>query len=462
MRAAVAGALLLAVLGCSDEAADDVGSGGGSGGASGTGITGGASGAGMTGGTTNTGGVSGGSTGGATASGGSSSATGGSAGIGTGGSSGESGGPGTGGSGGTSTGGSGGSVGGSATGGVGGDSGGGGMPPIGGSGGRAMGGSGGSATGGAGGKATSGKSGLPIPPGDSNVPKPSGTPSSVTVVNWAGFKGAVSYTFDDSNSSQINNYARLNGTGVKFTFFLWTGKSDSQNSIWTTALRDGHELANHTKSHSSNGTVEDIEAATTFIQDRFGVRPWTLAAPNGAAVYTTLARGLFFINRGVGNAVIAPNGNSDPFTLPTYIPPTGAAASAFNTQVDQARTAGGWRTMCIHGFQGGNDGAYQPVPLDAFIEGVEHAKSLGDMWLDTLVNVGAYWLGQKAFSQATTATMGTDKTWTWRLPEDFPTGHYLRVKVDGGTLKQNGVALTWDSHGYYEIALDPGSVTLSP
>jgi len=36
------------------------------------------------------------------------------------------------------------------------------------------------------------------------------------------------------------------------------------------------------------------------------------------------------------------------------------------------------------------------------------------------------------------------------------------VKTDGGTLKQNGATLAWDPHGYYEIALDALSVTLSP
>jgi hypothetical protein len=38
----------------------------------------------------------------------------------------------------------------------------------------------------------------------------------------------------------------------------------------------------------------------------------------------------------------------------------------------------------------------------------------------------------------------------------------LSVKVDAGTLTQNSAALAWGPHGYYEIALDPGSVTLSP
>jgi hypothetical protein len=44
----------------------------------------------------------------------------------------------------------------------------------------------------------------------------------------------------------------------------------------------------------------------------------------------------------------------------------------------------------------------------------------------------------------------------------FPAGKFLRVTVDGGTLSQSGVIVPWDDHGYYEIALDAGSVTLSP
>jgi len=332
---------------------------------------------------------------------------------------------------------------------VGGKSGGGGASPS-----AGMGGAGGS------GGAAPGPSNMPLPPGAANVPKPAGTPGNITVLDWAGFKAAVSYSFDDSNTSQIQNYAQMQALGVRYTYYVWTGKRESSDPIWTTAVRDGHEIGNHTQSHSSNGTTQDIEAATTFIQDRLKVVPYTMAAPNGAGVYTNLAKPLFMINRGVGNALIAPNDNTDPFTLPTYIPPTGANVSAFNQQVDQARSAGRWRTMCIHGFTG--DNAYQPVPFDAFVQHVQYVKSLGDVWIDSIVNVGAYWRGQKAFSQATTTTMGSDKTWTWTLPDHFPPGRYLRVKVDGGTLKQNGQAIPWDSHGFYEIALDPESVTLSP
>ncbi|WP_234022636.1 polysaccharide deacetylase family protein [Sorangium cellulosum] len=305
-------------------------------------------------------------------------------------------------------------------------------------------------------------SGLPTPPGAGDVAKPSGAPGGFKVIDWAGFAGAVSYSFDDSNSSQIQNYDALNALGVPFTFYLQTGKNESNDPVWQRALTDGHELGNHTKSHSSEDNGSDTDAATQFIEDKFGVRPWTMAAPNGSSVYTGIARTRFLINRGVSNALIAPNDNTDPFTLPSYIPPTGASASVMDEQVTSARTAKRWRTFCIHGFNGGSDGAYQPIALQAFVDHVEHVKDLGDVWIDSIVNIGAYWLGQKAVSSVTGTQAGGGTTWTWQLPANFPPGKYVRVTVTGGTLTQNGVALPWNPHGYYEVALDPKSVTLSP
>jgi hypothetical protein len=448
----------LCLASCSlDETPDDQTTGG-TGNVAGSGLGKGGSSAGQAGkGGTGTGGSGTGGTTGGTAG----AATGGSS---TAGSS-ATGGTGTGGSSGTATGGTT-STGGTGTGGSAGSTGG--AMPMGGSAGSATG--GGSGTAGASGSGGSGggggnpppPSGLPVPPGAANQPKPSGTPGDIEVVNWAGFKGAVTYSFDDNNTTQIQRYPEMQALGVPFTFYLWTGKSEAMNAVWATAKADGHELANHTQSHQSNGSGQDIDAAQMFIMQRFSLTAYTMAAPNGAAGYTDLAKPRFMINRGVSNKVIAPNDNTDPFTLPTYIPPTGAATSAFNQQVDSARSGGGWVTMCIHGFQGGNDGAYQPVPFDQWKASVEYAKGLGDVWIGTMQDVGAYWLAQKAFSNAMKTTSGTDQTWTWDLPDHFPPGKFLRVKVAGGTLKQGGAEIAWQGNGYYEIALDAGSVTLSP
>jgi peptidoglycan/xylan/chitin deacetylase (PgdA/CDA1 family) len=316
--------------------------------------------------------------------------------------------------------------------------------------------------GGVGGAQSSASPRLPIAPGPTDVLRPSGAPGKITVLNWAGFKGAVSYTFDDSNSSQIMHYAELQALGVPVTFYMWTARPGASDPIWSTVLKDGHEIGNHSEMHVSNGTGEDLDAATVFIMSKWGVVPWTMAAPNGAPVYTTLTKGRFFINRGTQNSIVLPNDNSDPFTLPCYYPPEGAAASVLDAQVDSARAAGGWRIILIHGFTGGSDRAFKPVPFQTFADDVKHTKSLGDMWIGRVDMVGAYWVGQKVFSQSTTTMSGAEKTWKWTLPDRFPHGRFLRVTVPGGKLKQGGTELPWDGHGYYEVALDAGSVTLSP
>jgi hypothetical protein len=308
-----------------------------------------------------------------------------------------------------------------------------------------------------------GPSGLPIPPSGS-VPRPNGTPGTVTVLDWAGFRAAVSYTFDDTNSSQIQHYAELQALGVPLTFYLITGKTPEFNDpMWVRALQDGHELGSHSRRHAHTGTDADLDASNRDLHDKFGVTAYTMAAPYGDGSYIPLASSRYLINRGVAGGQVAPNDSTDPYNVYCYVPPGGAKADAFNLQIDGVRNAGRWTTVLVHGFTGGTDAAYQPVAIGEFIASVNHAKSFGDLWIDSVVNVGAYWRAQKLFAGIQPTVTGNSKTWTWTLPPHFPPGKVLRVKTEGGTLTQpGGRTLAWDEHGYYEVALDAGSLTLSP
>jgi hypothetical protein len=147
------------------------------------------------------------------------------------------------------------------------------------------------------------------------------------VLSWAGFKGAVTYTFDDANASQIQHYGELNGMGVPLTFFLIISKTEASDPIWKQALKDGHEVSNHNKSHLQIGTGVDIDAATSFLMQTLGVTAYDMAAPFGDLSYQPPAMTRFLLNRGVSDCLIGSGtaDNTDPYNLCCYIAPTGSA-----------------------------------------------------------------------------------------------------------------------------------------
>jgi len=334
-------------------------------------------------------------------------------------------------------------------------------------------GTGGSGTGG-GSAVTISASGYPAA-GASGQAAPTGAGSKVTVLPWAGFKGAISLTHDDTNQTQIDNYSKLQalndkGNNARFTFYLETGKtSEMGSSVWPQAVKDGHELGNHTKSHSSTPDTSDIQAAEDTIKSKFGVTAYSFAAPNGATAYvsTIPTMKVFLTNRTAGDSggiSFTDDPSSKQWQLPCIIPATGASSSAMASPLNAAVSAGKWEINLVHGFSGGNDGAYQPVDIAQYTAAVTAVKATGNAWIDTVGTVSAYWIAGYKFSKLAPTTSGTDKTWTWKTSDfsnPFPPGKYLRVTTDGGVLKQGSTTLVWDDHGYYEVSLDAGTLTLS-
>jgi peptidoglycan/xylan/chitin deacetylase (PgdA/CDA1 family) len=342
---------------------------------------------------------------------------------------------------------------------------------------------------GAGGAAGSGGSGagpgvdagaaapLPIPPGAGDQPAPGGTPGNLKVLPWAGFKSALTYTFDDAQPSQIEHYAELQAMGVRLTFFITSGSNTASagfDSTFSQAVRDGHEMGNHTVHHChadltgcSNGSATSLDAelddCTSYIVTHFGQPAvWTAASPFGDTGYDAPDATRFFLNRGVWSGTIGPADGSDPFNLPIHAAVEGETVDSFNAAIDGAESAGRWLIFLVHTITPTAASWYAPIDISVVTGSASHATSLGDMWIDSMANIGAYWRAQKVLAAVTPTTTGQTSTWTWTLPAHFPPGHVLRVTVDGGTLAQNGTPLAWDPHGYYEIALDAGALTLAP
>jgi hypothetical protein len=319
---------------------------------------------------------------------------------------------------------------------------------------------------------------LPVPPGADDVPASSGTEANLRVLPWAGFSAAVSYTLDDTQPSQIEHWDDLKAEGVRMTFNAvpkqnWATDYDA---TWKDAVVLGHEIGNHTMMHchadltgcnndgAPVGTLdEEIDQSSTYIMTKLGQSGvWTIAYPYGDTGYKKYSQARFFLGRGVNSGLIAPDGNTDPFNLPVIAAKGGEDAVAFNTQIDTAQIQGRWLVFLFHSILPTSNDWYAGVDISSITGSIEYAKGLGDVWIDSMVNVGAYWLGQRTLAATTPVSSGGTSTWTWSLPTCFPPGHALRVSVDGGTLSQNGKDLAWDGHGYYEVALDAGSLTWKP
>jgi peptidoglycan/xylan/chitin deacetylase (PgdA/CDA1 family) len=331
---------------------------------------------------------------------------------------------------------------------------------------------------GAGGAGGIGPSGLPAPPLAGGQPQPTGAPGGLAVLPWAGFKSAVSWTFDDSQPSQIAHYPELAAVGFPMTFYISTANSTFANydSTWTQAVADGSEIGNHTVHHchadltgcsfgNPLGSIADeLDQATSYITQHYAAQGdcWTAASPFGDTGYDVSDQSRFMLNRGVPGGTIGPGDSTDAFNLPIYLAQQGDTASVFNGKIDSAHTAGHWLIILVHTINPTDQNWYNPVDVGEVTTAMGHGKSAGDIWNDSVVHVGAYWLGQKLLQAATPATSGASQTWSWTLPPHFPPGRYLRVTITGGTLTQGAEPLPWNDRGYYEIALDAGSLTLSP
>ncbi len=325
-------------------------------------------------------------------------------------------------------------------------------------------------------------SGLPLP-GNNEIPEPTGGSANLKVLAWAGYKGAFSCTFDDTQPSQIQHWPQIRGTQVRATWYLAPTfkQSTDFDATWQDVLAAGHEIGNHTEHHyyvsqlvAANfpgvadftvaaAAAQELDRCDDYIRNVIGQNGvWTMAYPYGDTGWKTFLNDRYLFARTVHDGHVTPNQDIDPLLLPTYTVNAGDNQATFAEKIDQAADSGAWRTILFHSLLPTADDWYAGVPVGDVVGAIEYGKDKGLVWLDSVVNVGAYWTAARLLGAAQPVQRGDQFVWNWRLPRHFPRGKYLRVTVGGGRLSQNGDDLIWDPHGFYEVALDAGSLTWRP
>jgi hypothetical protein len=309
-------------------------------------------------------------------------------------------------------------------------------------------------------------SGMPLP-GTETMTAPTGTGCDLVVLDWAGFSGAASYSFDDGQPSQIAHWRELKATGVPMTFYLvtsgnWPARYDA---TWKDALASGCELGNHSDTHkrvdeyqSLDTMNADVEKCSRYISGRLGQEgPCSFAYPFGELGWRDAVKDRFLLARSVASGTVMPGDDTDPLALPIFAVDSSNTEEDFDAALDTSVTEKSWIIFMFHSILPG-DNWYAGVPIGSVTGSLRHAKDGGRLWLDTVENIGAYWLAQKLFTKIEPSGTESAKTWSWTLPKLFPRHRFLRVRVAGGTLSQDGQDIPWNPRGFYEISLDSGKL----
>jgi peptidoglycan/xylan/chitin deacetylase (PgdA/CDA1 family) len=293
---------------------------------------------------------------------------------------------------------------------------------------------------------------------------------ALMVLPWNGYKAAVSLTFDDADSVQLNKVVpELNKRQLRGTFFLTISKLTRLDD-WRKVQREGHEIGNHSVSHehpsslTKAGEELQVEDAKKFLDSNFRsdvsifAYPYEETSPGLAfwvKKYDFAARGW----RGNGDQLyVRPDAEPDWYSLPSQPTYTRYDSAVYRRWIDKAMFTGSWTTLQMHGIDDASTG-WEPIPAATLVFVLDYLKAAErrGLWVAPFGQVAAYFRAQRILQQAESHQAEGGEQLKWSLPQPFPHGVVLKARVRPGSrcrVFQRGHELYPDKRGVYSISFD--------
>lgn len=313
----------------------------------------------------------------------------------------------------------------------------------------------------------------------------------IKTIPWNGHVGAVSFTFDDALTNQVQTLKSILDElpDVKVTFFV----TDMGNGLATNAAgfaslaKAGHEIGNHTQTHAHlSGITDENELNKEIVQyadniekvlseQGADVRIVSLATPfceNNDLVKGVIAK-RHFINRDCGW-----HGRNEWDVEPDWLSlkakvwtRSGATVDEMLLSMDTAAyignfeganpwdvqvKGGSWLVVLNHGVteDTGDDYSIDPADVKKILERAVEDK----LWIAPFGTVGAYHRAHFAVDTAASTSTEDGFTVSWEIPsEHMPQSVPLRVTIDtesvgeNAVVEQDGKKLKAESDGSYII-----------
>lgn len=281
----------------------------------------------------------------------------------------------------------------------------------------------------------------------------------ITTVPWNGHPGAVSFTFDDSEISQLNNlgdYFEKN-QDIKVTFFMTGGMNAGNQSKYFPMAEKGHEIGNHSKTHSdltkSNNLKSEITDYKYDLEQRSKAEVVAFATPYcyyNDAVEAEIAKA-HIVNRNCQGATKY-KWNEEPIWERISSDCYQGNTQQSKGNMSEAKQKNAWTVQLNHGVDGAGFG-YGITPSD-MISIMDEAKAQG-LWRAPMGRVAAYYRAHFVIDKAAATDIEGGFKVTWKSPHSaMPKSVPLRVKIEGAagkTVKQKGKEIQAEEDGSYVI-----------
>jgi peptidoglycan/xylan/chitin deacetylase (PgdA/CDA1 family) len=294
------------------------------------------------------------------------------------------------------------------------------------------------------------------------------------VLPWNGYRAAVSLTFDDADSVQLDRVVpELNKRHFHATFFLTISKLTRLDD-WRKVQLQGHEIGNHSVTHEHASVLTraseemQVEDAKRFLDSNFKsdvaifAYPYEENSPGLAfwvRKYDYAARGW----RGSGDLLyVRPDVEPDWYNLPSQPSYTRYDVAVYKSWIAKAMSMGAWTILQMHGIDDPSTG-WEPVPTITFAAVLDYlqAQERQGLWVAPFGMVAAYFRAQRVVEQAEPHTVKNAVQLNWNVPHPFPLGVVLKARVPQGTrVFQRNRELHRDKRGIYSVSFDAGEVVL--
>lgn len=292
----------------------------------------------------------------------------------------------------------------------------------------------------------------------------------VKTVAWNGYKGAVTFTFDDGVGSQITYLKPILDTllSVKVTFNVSPAfYFGSHSSEFVQLAKAGNEVTNHTVTHKKLTELYDstsiaAEVATEAKNLRAldpSIESVTFATPNCAAneLVDKVTNTESFITRGCGGTGLLSWGSApwNWMRADSYYwnPSGGSNVSAATDNINAASNNNQWYVQLNHGVGGDWD-----VISQADINTLFHVAISKNVWIDTYQRIGSYFRASFTMDTVQAQTIADGYHMQWVSPHaKMPKSVKLRVTIDKSSVStdaivsQKGAEITAESDGSYII-----------